>query len=212
MTQAGSSVPAHNSVAALFEDAFTDPQSLIRPTAVPSVFLVPGSRAMQRHDAPCPELAGHRQLVLRDFVREAGPGFDVVLIDCPPNIYLSAWCALCDSEAVIVPVQPEDYGAQGIAVIREVITAVQAGPNAALRLLVYLITMRNRRLGIHTVYERTLREWCGPKPPTGAGADPAGEDHRPRVLTRWRSGELARAMGLRPWMPRRWVNGASSPR
>jgi chromosome partitioning protein len=101
-------------------------------------------------------------LVLRDFVREVGAGFDVVLIDCPPNIYLSAWCALCASDAVIVPVQPEDYGAQGIAVMREVITAVQAGPNAALRLLGYLITMRNRRLGIHTVYEKTLRDMYGP--------------------------------------------------
>jgi hypothetical protein len=121
-------------------------------------------------------------------------------------------CALVASDAVIVPVQPEDYGAQGIAVMREVITAAQAGPNAALRLLGYLITMRNRRLGIHTVYERTLREWCGPKPPWGAWADPSGEDHRPRVLTRWRSGELAQVMGIRPWMPRHWVNGTSSPR
>lgn len=161
-SQAGSSVPAQNSVAALFEDTFTDPQSLIRPTTVKNIFLVPGSRAMQRHDAPCPEMAGHRQLVLRDFVREVGAGFDVILIDCPPNIYLSAWCALVASDAVIVPVQPEDYGAQGIAVMREVITAVQSGPNSALRLLGYLITMRNRRLGIHTVYEKTLRDLYGP--------------------------------------------------
>src|SRR5262249_4718160 len=99
-----------------------------------------------------------------------------------------------------------------IAVMREVITAVHAGPNAALRRLGYLITMRNRRLGIHTVYERTLREWCGPKPPWGAWADQSGEDHRPRVLTRWRRGALAPVMGLLPWVPRYWVNGASSPR
>ncbi len=117
---------------------------------------------MQRHDAPCPESAGDRQLVLRDFVREAGTGFEVILIDCSPNIYLSAWCALVASDVVIVPVQPEDYGAQGIAVMREVIKAVQAGPNSALRLLGYLITMRNRRLGIHTVYEKTLRDLYGP--------------------------------------------------
>src|SRR2546425_836165 len=83
---------------------------------------------------------GVGQLVLRDFVREAGAEFDVILIDCPPNIYLSAWSALCASDAVIVPVQPEDYGAQGIAFMREVIAAVQAGPNASLNLLGYLIT------------------------------------------------------------------------
>jgi chromosome partitioning protein len=160
-SQAGSSVPAQSSVAALFEDSFAAPQALIRPTGVEGIFLVPGSRSMQKHDIPCPEQAGHRQLVLRDFVREVGGGFDVVVIDCPPNIYLSAWSALCASDAVIVPVQPEDYGAQGIAIMREVISAVQAGPNAALKLLGYLITMRNRRLGIHTVYENTLREMYG---------------------------------------------------
>src|SRR5262249_56811400 len=73
--QAGSRVPAQNSVAALFEDAFTDPHLLIRPAGVENVFLVPGSWALQRHDTPCPDRAGHRQLALRHFLRPLGPDF-----------------------------------------------------------------------------------------------------------------------------------------
>ena len=31
---------------------------------------------------------------MRDFLAEAGEGFDVVLIDCPPNLHLCSWAAL----------------------------------------------------------------------------------------------------------------------
>ena len=44
--------------------------------------------------------------------------FDVALIDCPPNLNLCSWSALLAADFVVVPVQAEDYGAQGIVYIQ----------------------------------------------------------------------------------------------
>lgn len=36
--------------------------------------------------------------------------YDLVLIDCPPNLHLCRWAALAKSDFLIVPLQAEDYG------------------------------------------------------------------------------------------------------
>ena len=61
------------------------------------------------------------------------------------------------SEHLIVPLQPEDYGAQGIAEVQDSVSRVVAGPNPSLRLLGYLITMVQARRSIHQLYEDRLR-------------------------------------------------------
>ena len=84
------------------------------------------------------------------------------MIDCPPNLHLCSWAALVASDHLIVPLQPEDYGAQGIIDVTESVARVLAGPNPDLHLLGYLITMINARKTIHRLYEETLRERYGP--------------------------------------------------
>src|SRR3954467_15779996 len=92
---------------------------------------------------------------------EAREGYDFVLFDCPPNLHLCSWAALVASDALVVPLQPEDFGAQGIADVRESIGLVTAGPNPALRLLGFLITMCTPRLAVHKGYEQLLRATYG---------------------------------------------------
>ena len=41
--------------------------------------------------------------------------YDLILIDCPPNLHLCSWAALTAADQLIIPLQPEDYGAQGFA-------------------------------------------------------------------------------------------------
>ena len=79
------------------------------------------------------------------FLAELGDNYDLVLIDCPPNLHLCSWAALVASDYVLVPLQPEDYGAQGIADVQASISRVQSGPNPGLKLLGFLITMRSTR-------------------------------------------------------------------
>jgi chromosome partitioning protein len=163
-SEAGTSISREASVVHLFDNSGPfDRKALIRPTTYDYISVVPGSVAMRDHDYSRPAEAGFKQLVLRNFVAHVKDDFDVILLDCPPNVYLASWNALGASDYVIVPLQPEDYGAQGIFLMKEAIASVQANLNPDVQLLGYLITMRNKRLGLHIAFEEMLRKMYGPE-------------------------------------------------
>ena len=111
---------------------------------------MPGSRTASDSNLPrLHELDWPTQVALREFLGQVKDRYDMVLIDCPPNLHLCSWAALVASDAIVVPLQPEDFGAQGIADVRESVERVQAGPNPGLRLAGYLITMITVRRAVH---------------------------------------------------------------
>ena len=133
--QATEDMPARSTVVGLFDDAYDpDPEALIRPTPFERIAIVPGSNALDDFNVPRPQEAGEIQLSLRRFLKEARDGFDVALIDCPPNLSLCSWSALLAADFVVVPVQAEDYGAQGIVYIQRAFDLALAHHNPRLRL------------------------------------------------------------------------------
>lgn len=160
--QATETMPKARTVAGLFDDAFDpDPEDLIVPTGFDRIEIAPGSNLLDDYNVPRPQEGGELQLALRRFLKEAGPGRDVILIDCPPNLHLCSWSALLAADFVVVPLQAEDYGAQGIVYIQRAFDLALSRHNPRLRLLGYLLTMFNRSLGIHTAYETQLRTLYG---------------------------------------------------
>jgi chromosome partitioning protein len=150
------------SVAALYDpDTTAIPEAVIRSTGIEGIAIVPGSVHLTPYNMVPQSDWHHSQGGVRDFLAEASDAFDLVLIDCPPNLHLCSWAALSASDAVVVPLQAEDYGAQGLGPVRESIGAVRARTNPGLRLLGYLLTMFDKRLGIHLAYEGHLRALYG---------------------------------------------------
>lgn len=150
-------------IASILDDAGgLSPRDLVRPTAFANLFLLPGSEAAERHNHPEPWASGMMQFALRDALAEASEGFDICLIDCPPHTQMWAWSALIAADGVVVPVQPEDYGAQGMKSIRRTIARVRSEANAGLALVGYLVSMFNKALSVHVTYEGYLRELHGP--------------------------------------------------
>lgn len=149
-------------IAALYAGDRPFPEQIIRPTGVPGVDLVPGSRRATDYNVPRPADTDEEiQACLRSFLAEVKDGYDLVLIDCPPNLHLCSWAALVASDYLIVPLQPEDYGAQGIIDVQDSVALVQGGPNPDVALLGYLITMVVPRKTIHQLYEERLRTMYG---------------------------------------------------
>lgn len=149
-------------VAGLFDDNFDpDPADLIRSTPFEGIALVAGSNELDDFNLPRPQETGAVQLALRQFLRETASTYDIALIDCPPNLSLCSWSALLAANNVVVPVQAEDYGAQGIVYIQRAFDAALAYHNPRLRLAGYLVTMFNKTLGIHTAYNHQLRTLYG---------------------------------------------------
>jgi chromosome partitioning protein len=144
-------------IAAVY-DGHAVPGRIIRPSDIPGVDLVPGSVHSTRHNVPVPrEAPWAAQTCLSDFLGEVRSAYDLILIDCPPNLHLCAWAALAASDYLLVPLQPEDYGAQGITAVSDAAVLVRALVNPSLRLLGYLLTMVAPRRTIHQLYERRLR-------------------------------------------------------
>jgi chromosome partitioning protein len=149
-------------IAAIYRGDEPFPEQVIRPTGIAGVDLVPGSRYANDFNLPRPhETPYETQACLRAFLDGVRERYDVVLIDCPPNLCLCSWAALVASDCLIVPLQAEDYGAQGIMDVQDSVALVTAGPNPGLLLLGYLITMFNARKTVHKLYEQRLRELYG---------------------------------------------------
>jgi chromosome partitioning protein len=155
-------LPPSETIASILAGDEPFPAQIIRPSGLAGVDLLPGSRHAARWNLPVPhELDWSVQIALREFLSGVRDQYDLVLIDVPPNLHLCSWAALVASDGLIVPLQPEDFGAQGIADVRESIERVQAGPNPELQLLGYVITMIAARRAVHKVYETRLREMYG---------------------------------------------------
>jgi chromosome partitioning protein len=159
--QATRDLDPHRTIDAVYRHGAAAGQ-VVHPSGLEGIDIIPGSRHAAEFNNALPHRASRDlQCALRDVVHEAAGGYDLVLVDCPPNLNLCSWAALVASDFLIVPLQPEDYGAQGIIDVQESIALVAGGPNPALHLLGYLITMHVARKSIHKLYEENLRAEYG---------------------------------------------------
>ena len=152
---------AHETVAALFHDesGFVTPASLPVLTPFERVSIVTANQLLAPYNSPARESAGLNQYAFRELI-DAIDGYDLVLVDCPPNIYLCSWNALLASDFVLIPVPPEDFGTQGLRVVHESIqSATRLNPR--LRLLGHLVSRYDKRLLLHRAYEQKLRSLYG---------------------------------------------------
>ena len=83
-------------------------------------------------------------LSLIDAVSQLRPQYDYIVFDCPPRLSLVSFTALCASDAVIIPMEAADWGAQGIMQVTEAIHYVQKHYNSRLQLLGYLVSRFRR--------------------------------------------------------------------
>lgn len=148
----------NETLAALFDESlhFLDQQTLIRKTPFEGIDIVPTNLHLAEFNVPQPETAGMIQYTIRDFL-ESQTAYDVVLIDCPPNLYQCSWNAMIASDFVVIPVPPEDFGTQGLRAVHQAIDNARK-LNPTLRRLGHLVTRYDRRLLVHRSYEERLRE------------------------------------------------------
>jgi len=154
-------MPAWETLAALFDDRCNhiDPYSLIRETHVEGIFVLPANQHLAAYNSPSPELGGVMQFALRDFL-EPLTSFDIVLFDCPPNLYQCSWNAMIATQYVLIPIPPEDFGTQGIPAVHQAVANARI-LNPSLRRLGHLITRSDRRMLVHREYESRLRDLYG---------------------------------------------------
>ncbi len=155
-------LPADLTIARLFdESAFYKPSGgLIRATEIDGISICPSNQHLAAFNTPSPETTGFLQFVVRDFLGHQSGEFDIVLLDCPPNLYRCSWMAMLSANSVIIPVPPEDFGTQGLRAVHQTIDQARK-LNPDLRRLGHLLTRHDGRLLIHQSYSKRLREIYG---------------------------------------------------
>ncbi|MFO0979935.1 MAG: ParA family protein [Planctomycetaceae bacterium] len=153
--------PRHATSALLFDETLCEsPLSrLVRTTEFAGVSLVAANQHLAQFNAPLTEAGSLLLHKLRSDLRSL-PGYDFVLIDCPPNLYRCSLTAMIAADGVLVPVPPEDFGTQGLRAVCQSVNAARRA-NPALCLLGYVVTRQDRRLIIHRTYENRLRRVYG---------------------------------------------------
>lgn len=130
---------------------------LVRSTGIDRISLVPANQELLAFNTPQPESKGMQNGVLREFLEDHASQFDVVLIDCPPNLYRCSWAAMVAASHALIPVEPDDFGTHGLRAVHQMIQQARV-LNSRLRRLGHLVTRYDRRLLIHRLYEQRLRE------------------------------------------------------
>ena len=155
------SLSSKETMAMLFDEecAFEPRTHLLRTTQFDRITICPANQTLAQFNVAEPETSGMVQYAIREFLKEQ-TGFDVILIDCPPNLYRCSWMSMVAADYVLIPVPPEDFGTQGLRAVHQCVEhARQLNPK--LHQLGHLITRCDKRLLVHRVYEQKLREIYG---------------------------------------------------
>ena len=147
-------------LAMLFDEQFffADRARLLCETVIDNVLLCPSNSYLHAFNTPSPDALGMEQQALAEFIQSEASTFDLVLIDCPPNLYRCSWTAMVASDFVVIPVPPEDFGTQGLRAVHQAIEEVRQ-LNPKLRRLGHVITRRDKKLVIHRHIDSQLREY-----------------------------------------------------
>ena len=130
-------------------------------TPISHLHLLPANQTLAQYNFPTPESVGLTQFALQLYL-ERMVEYDLVIVDCPPNLYLCSWAAMLSADYVLIPVPPEDFGTQGLRAVHLAIESAKL-LNPELQLLGHLITRSDKRLLVHAAYERQLRCLYGPQ-------------------------------------------------
>lgn len=162
-SEATERIPPTETILQIYEGRGPLAQSIIRPTKYARIDVIPGCSLNSRWNKPEPwDQPANIQLRFKDMMDQVRSKYSVVLVDCPPNLHLCSWAALLGSEGVVIPLQAEDYGAQGISAVIEAIDKSRA-LSPVLSLLGLVITMFDRRTAIARMHEEELRKRFGQK-------------------------------------------------
>src|SRR5438128_585080 len=131
-----------------------DFEPYVRPTAVAGIELIAGSRELAAID----DLRGRIgiQTALKRALAKLGTRWDVVLIDCPPNLGLLAVNALAAADEVLVPVETHGIAAIGLRdLVRTIEDARESQVNPTLNIGGIVATRFNRTKEAKDCVEQT---------------------------------------------------------
>jgi chromosome partitioning protein len=105
--------------------------------------------------------AFERERALRRLLAEIRPGYDAIILDCPPTLGMMTVNALAAADRLIVPVQPEYLSVIGMTQLFDTVALIKKHINPGLQIEGVLITLANMRTNLARNTLTIIREAYG---------------------------------------------------
>jgi len=89
-----------------------------------------------------------RESILRKSISEIKPGYDYILIDCPPSLSILTMNCLTAADEVIIPLQAEFLALKGVAMLIDTINTITQLLNPTLKISGVVMTMFDNRTNL----------------------------------------------------------------
>jgi chromosome partitioning protein len=117
-------------------------QHAIRGTSVANLDLIAGSVELANADLTLADVPG-RELTLKLALQRIRPLYDVIVLDCPPNLSLLVINALVAADALIVPVSPQPLAVEALLTLLGSVETARLRLNSRCILLGILLSLVN---------------------------------------------------------------------
>jgi chromosome partitioning protein len=104
-----------------------------------------------------------RESALRRVLEPVESEYDYIVVDCPPSLGLLTLNVLAAVQQLIIPIQCEYYGLEGISQLLNTVRLVQQNINPGLAIGGVLLTMYDSRLNLCRQVAEDATEYFGPK-------------------------------------------------
>lgn len=113
-------------------------------TKVPLLDVMPGSQDLARAENRLSTRIG-KELVLRELIEVTRTHYDVILLDCPPNLGNLTLNGLVAADAVLVPCNPAMLAVSGVEGLLGAVEQIQKALNPKLSVLGLVLTRVDQR-------------------------------------------------------------------
>jgi chromosome partitioning protein len=154
-------LPSSVTLAALYEQKTYDNPELIRPTRLQNLSIIPGGfRLAGMVSEVYSLLRNHERLAM--FCSKHAADFDVIFIDCPPDIGIFTLNALVASDYLIVPMIPERLSLEGYKQLQDKVELVR-GMGLDVSIMGAIITIFQGSLAVHKEWKKQIESGFGDK-------------------------------------------------
>ncbi len=132
------------------------------PTHEENLWIVPAGPDLIDQERRLSKQDGGR-FILRTLLKPLREQFDIILIDCPPNLSWLPTNALLAADYLLLPLQCEYFAMEGLGQLLSYVEDVRQDAGASIELIGILLTMFDERHPIARQVEADMRQHFGPK-------------------------------------------------
>jgi chromosome partitioning protein len=136
--------------------------SILPITALPFLSVLPATQDLVGAELQLVDREA-REAILRHILEGLQDSFDYIVVDCPPSLGLLTLNVLAAANAVLIPIQCEYYGLEGISQLLNTVRLVQQNFNPGLAINGVLLTMYDSRLNLCRQVAEDAKEYFGAK-------------------------------------------------